>query len=382
MWYSFMVAGGLYVLWVFVPLIPSVLVYRLFPKDRVSQRGVLAHFTVSTIGAIAAYVIVFAVVGYPLVQTANQAARAVQSAAQADDTHRPPQESFEAIMRRAASYAKVGEYARAVKEYDQMITINGNDPALFNDRGALYEQLGGYDKAIDDYDRAIALNPNYALAFSNRCSARYKKLDYELAVKDCSRAITLDQVRVSSYIIRGDALRHLRKSVDALKDYDQALKLAPRSAAALFGRARAYDAQRDYVHSIADYTTLLDIGQDKETVYNNRCWVRAVIGELEPALADCDAALKYDEHDPGVLDSRGFVNLKLGLRDGSAQRLQSAVDDYTSALKIRPESASSLYGRGFARLKMGDAQNGSADIANAKRVEADIAEAFASYGVK
>lgn len=148
-----------------------------------------------TVGAVAAYLVVFAAMGYPLIQTANETARNFQKPApQAGDTNRQASDSLSTFIQRASDYARVDMISRS---NDKAIEIKGNDAALFNDRGALYEELGGYDQAIE-------LNPNYALAFSNRCSAQYKK-DYQIAINDCGRAIRLDQSGVSAYIVRGDA---------------------------------------------------------------------------------------------------------------------------------------------------------------------------------
>jgi hypothetical protein len=44
--------------------------------------------------------------------------------------------------------------------------------------------------------------------------------------------------------------------------------------------------------------------------------------------------------------------------------------------------ASSLYGRALARLKKGDTTGGSADIAAAKALDANIVGDFARYGVQ
>jgi hypothetical protein len=51
---------GLYTIWVILPLIPAVLIYRLFPDTAVAVHGPLANLTVRASGAFAAYLIVFA----------------------------------------------------------------------------------------------------------------------------------------------------------------------------------------------------------------------------------------------------------------------------------------------------------------------------------
>ena len=113
-----------------------------------------------------------------------------------------------------------------------------------------------------------------------------------------------------------------RRSSQAIKDFDQAIRLNPKDAEA----------------------------------YNNRCWARAMIGDLQVALRDCNKSLRLKPNFVDALDSRGLVNLKIGLPN-------SAISDYNAALKINPRHATALFGRGKARLRSGDTNGGNADIA-------------------
>jgi tetratricopeptide (TPR) repeat protein len=54
-----------------------------------------------------------------------------------------------------------------------------------------------------------------------------------------------------------------------------------------------------------------------------------------------------------VLDTRGFVYLKLG-------QTENAIKDYDAALKLNPKLAGSLYGRGLAKTRKGDRNGGTA----------------------
>jgi hypothetical protein len=81
--------------------------------------------------------------------------------------------------------------------------------------------------------------------------------------------------------------------------------------------------------------------EDAEAL-NNRCWVRAMVGDLHAALRIVTiAAVRPDFVDS--LDSRGFVKLKIG-------QPQRAIADYDAALQLSARKASSLYGRGIAEV--------------------------------
>lgn len=58
---------GLHLLWVLAPLIPAILIYKLFPATTVAVSGPFASLTVRASGAFAAYLVVFAAT-YPIIK--------------------------------------------------------------------------------------------------------------------------------------------------------------------------------------------------------------------------------------------------------------------------------------------------------------------------
>jgi tetratricopeptide (TPR) repeat protein len=125
---------------------------------------------------------------------------------------------------------------------------------------------------------------------------------------------------------------------------------------------------------VRDYDEAIRLRPTWEAVWNGRCWTRAIMDELQAALADCNEALQLDPN-PATFDSRGLTYLKMGKWD-------SAIDDYSSPLRFDPKLVSSLYGRGLAKLRKGDIAGGNGDIAAAKEIEPNIVEDFARYGVR
>ena len=208
----------------------------------------------------------------------------------------------------------------------------------FNTRGIGYRLKGEYDRAIGDYNQAIRINAKFATAYNNRAIAYDTKGDYD-------RAIT---------------------------DYEQAIKLKP-SAETYFNRGNAHLGKSHYDHAIDDYNQAIKLKPDFAAAFDNRCWARAVVGILKPALADCNQALRLMPNNPATLDSRGFVFLKM-------TNFDAAVSDYDAALRSDPKRAFALYGRGLARLRNND-PSGEADVAAAKAIQADIAEEYARYGM-
>jgi tetratricopeptide (TPR) repeat protein len=107
---------------------------------------------------------------------------------------------------------------------------------------------------------------------------------------------------------------------------------------------------------------------------NSLCWNQATAGvELEAALADCNASLELKRTAP-TLDSRGFVELRLG-------KFDAALRDFNEALQMKPQLANSLYGRAIVKASKGQKAEAERDKLLALRVSPLIVQAYESYGL-
>ena len=70
----------------------------------------------------------------------------------------------------------------------------------------------------------------------------------------------------------------------------------------------------------------------------------------------------------------GFVHLRL-------KNYKQALADYNAALAVEPNHATSLYVRGVVKRRLGDTAGGDADIKAAGKIDPEIAESFAPYGL-
>jgi tetratricopeptide (TPR) repeat protein len=161
----------------------------------------------------------------------------------------------------------------------------------------------------------------------------------------------------------------------AMKVLDQAIAANPNDANALSRRGQLMVIRKNYSFAIRDFDEVLRLRPDDPEALNNRCWARAILGELQIALHDCNEALAIRPSYVDALDSRGFVNLRIG-------QPTNALADYEAALRLNPKQASSLYGRGLAKVKTGKAADGQRDMTAAKALQANIADEFASLGVR
>ena len=70
--------------------------------------------------------------------------------------------------------------------------------------------------------------------------------------------------------------------------------------ASYYKRGQLYAIKGAYPQAVSDFDRVIDFNARDAEAYNNRCWARAAVGDLQNALQDCDQALRLS---PGLADA-------------------------------------------------------------------------------
>ncbi len=272
-----------------------------------------------------------------------------------------------------------GRTANAVAIADRMIATAPKDADMQAVAGVIYCSVGQRAKGMAAFAASLAIMPNI-VAYSNReqflprgdLAARKRDLD---AVLKLEPATVEDKLALARW--QGDAGDHMGQiatlqAVAASQaegaEPDIALTIQIGAAYAAAGQA---DKARENFAEARGYAA----GTRNSGWFNDLCYSAAKANfDLATALTDCTRALALLPKNAAVLDSLGFVQLRLG-------HLADAIATYDQVLAIDPAENHSLYGRGLAYLRHGDTMKGQADIAAALQVDAGIAAEFRGFGV-
>jgi len=183
----------------------------------------------------------------------------------------------------------------------------------------------------------------------------------------------IDANRAAAFTNRGIAYMDKGDFDRAIHDFDQAIRLNPDDADAFGYRGSAYDQKGDDKRAVQDFNQAIQMNPNSARFLNSRCWARAILGDLQLALTDCNKSLRLNSNE-ATFDSRGLVYLKMKNAD-------AAITDYNAVLAIDPKVPSSLYGRGLAEHMKGNEFASQADITAAVKLQSDIADQFAKWGV-
>jgi tetratricopeptide (TPR) repeat protein len=285
-------------------------------------------------------------------------------------------ERINAYLRRAEDYAMQGDAARSQADFREF--MSGQHWGILLYRGSENAERGDYDRAIADFDEGIRQNPadrNTVVLYINRGFAYLRKGEADKAIEDFKTGLKLSRDDPVALADLGYAYLSKRDYDHANETFDHLIAVKPNEWRGYAGKADVKERQGDIDGAIAETTAGIKAAPREPGAHHHRCWLRAVANrELEGAREDCEQALKLAPKNPAVLETLGFVELRLS-------KLDSAIDDLDAALKIEPRRAAALFLRGVAKTRKGDADGGAKDIAAARAVRPSVEAEYAGYGV-
>jgi len=77
----------------------------------------------------------------------------------------------DAVYGEGISFMALGDDARALELFDQVLEIDPNYKQAYNAEGLAFEGEKNYDKALEAYDKALEIDPKWTLTKANRVQA-------------------------------------------------------------------------------------------------------------------------------------------------------------------------------------------------------------------
>lgn len=121
-------------------------------------------------------------------------------------------------------------YKTAIQIYTQILKQRLKPPIrsiIYNHRGMAYFVMGEYEKALTDFDRALKFDSQNLRALNNRGSTYRMLKKYDLALKDFQRSLEMDGYQHETYHMRALTYFDLMDYPNALNDCNKALGLKP-----------------------------------------------------------------------------------------------------------------------------------------------------------
>ena len=209
-----------------------------------------------------------------------------------------------------------GDMEGAIVELNAAIDANANSD-VYTSRGDVYMQMGEYQKALEDFDAAIAADGMNAVAFYERSILNTRLENYDAALTDVNNALAAQSMKPSEilsmrnlYAKRGQLNLWLKNWEGAVVDYTNSLARADGSIVpeVYAERAEAYTALGQYEAAVEDYKSA----------------VRVIYEQLQ-ATTSQDERESQTSNAMSYFEKSAALDLKLGKADVAKNDLESAL---------------------------------------------------------
>jgi len=173
----------------------------------------------------------------------------------------------EDYIKNAKDLLVAGNMDEAIAELTAGIDTNATSN-IYALRGEAYMQIGEYQKALADFNFAIEKDAMNAVAFYDRSLLNTRLENYESALSDINNALAAQSMKPSDvlslrdlYAKRGQLNLWLKNWQGAIGDYTNSLARTEGkiSASVYAERAEAYTAMGEYENAINDYTSAVRV---------------------------------------------------------------------------------------------------------------------------
>ena len=205
----------------------------------------------------------------------------------------------QALYERGETYAKEGEYNKAIKDFEAVLEIDPNN----TDAKELLEK--NIDKFIESLSADIKIKPSYPyysyFVLGERGRMYYKKGNYDKAIEDFKVALKTAPFCSALINSRISIIKSLEKSRNKfIESLSADIKIKPNDIKVLANRGYQYANIGKYDKAIKDFNVALKINPDEQYIIFNRGLVYAYKGNYGKAIKDFEAVLKINPNNKGA----------------------------------------------------------------------------------
>jgi tetratricopeptide (TPR) repeat protein len=205
------------------------------------------------------------------------------------------------LLRRAALYEKLTDFARAEIDLTSAVQLDPPSVELYAARGYFYMRRSRFTEALGDFLLGVKLASDNARARFGAGRAQAALGNYAEAIGYYDAAIKLARRDPSYYLARGEAYIHLDQPRSAWNDFDSAINIRlPRMVDryyALLGRGYASLMMTQYENAIADFDNAITLDPRAVNALLWRAYAREKNGQVSLALDDYERATSVDPSD-------------------------------------------------------------------------------------
>ncbi len=242
--------------------------------------------------------------------------------------------------------AETGDFAGAVREYEQALRLN---PTYFEAKmnlGNALRQLGQAEAGLAELRAALKLKPNVALAHYNLGIALVALERHAEAYASFDRSLELNPGNADALDSRGELLRRAGRHEEAQRDFAAALHRDTRHFYAHNHLAISLGATGKTQEALAHFEAALKLKPDYAEARNNYATALVASGRTADAVKEFEriVATHPDFHE---------ARLNFALVLSQVKRTDEAIAQFETVIRAQPNSLRAIYNLGLAYASQG-----------------------------
>ncbi len=205
---------------------------------------------------------------------------------------------FYIYQTRGKARHKIGDFRKAMIDYQDALAIAPDNPDLLVDVGNLYYNTKKYDSALYYFRSAEEKDPMGFKSKFNMANTFYVKENYDSALYYYKQSILIKDDFPYAYFYRGTIYNETNQYEKAVEQFNRAIEIWPDKSEIYFRRAIAQQALENHHEALADWNMVLLLDSLNYDALRNRALLKINTRDYKEALSD----LKYliDNHEMEV----------------------------------------------------------------------------------
>lgn len=249
-------------------------------------------------------------------------------------------EDYSADLPVLVDYAtKCSNYA--LPKISSKVALMENEELWLQARAALYEALGQYSKAIDDYNLLESkLGEKYALLCIGRANCYKSMGDYNRAADEYKLALELEE-SARAYSLYADLQLTRGEANQALVNLDKAVALEPMNGNLYLLRAKTKESLGNFNGALNDYNVGLSVCKSNEMLLNRALLCLNKLNKRQQAMNDFSDIAQNETFAKKSKNCRALALCFLGKQEEAEQWQESVLGEFPTVHNYY--DAASLY---------------------------------------
>ena len=183
------------------------------------------------------------------------------------------------------TYQTFNQFDKAIKNYEQSISIKPNYPDACNNIGIVFRALGQLEDAVKYYQMAIDIRPSFAEAHNNLGNT-YRELGQLNKALHCyKKVVSINSDLAETHNNLGMTLYDLGEFEQAESSFKSSIKINPENADSYISMGMIHNVFGRTDEAIASLNKAIDLNDKYPVAYTNLCAIHFANKDFHSAIA-------------------------------------------------------------------------------------------------